>query len=210
MPENSVIKQIKENKIYSVVRADCDKKALDTAKAFIDGGIKVVEITANYPAAFDVINEISQIDDIIVAAGSIITAKNAQKALEAGAKLIASPIFEVSLLKFCKERKTPLITGASTAKEAYTAWKTGIQMTKLFPVQAMGGVKYVRDILKPMPFLSLMPTGGVTMEDFMDYLDAGVPAVAMGSAFYENEDNCSIISKKVKEVLKKLNDRYKK
>lgn len=205
MSEFKIIQEIKKNRVLAVVRHDDYKKEADIAKAIIEGGIRTIEITLECDNCFKAIKEISQIDNVLVAAGSIITTQQAQKAVDAGAQLLVSPVLDMSIVKFCKWRKIPVITGASTANEAYNAWKMGAQMVKIFPVKALGGPEYIKDILKPMPFLQLMPTSGVQVDDFIDYLNAGAVAVGMGKSLYKNTHDLSSITKNAAEVAKKLN-----
>ena len=205
MTEN-IIQQIEEKKVFAVVRCDEYQKAIDISHALIEGGIKLIEITVNFENSYKAIKEISKIDGVSVAAGSIITNNQATAAINAGAKLLVSPVLELSIIKLCKGHCIPLITGASTVNEAYNAWKLGVSMSKLFPARAMGGHKYVRDILKPMPFLKLMPTSGIRIDDFTDYLDAGAVAVGLGKALYGKAQDSSEITKNSKLVIEKLNE----
>ncbi|MDD3150437.1 MAG: hypothetical protein PHV68_06345 [Candidatus Gastranaerophilales bacterium] len=198
---NLIIKKILKEKIWGVVRTDCKERALDIAHAFVNGGIKAIEITVDFPEAPQVIAEISKIKDISVAAGSIITTNQAEKAIHAGAELLVSPIMEMSIVKLCKGAGLPHISTAATPTEAYNAWKLGVKLVKFFPIHVLGGTEIIRDILKAMPFLPLMPTGGVQPDTFVEYLKVGSQAVGMGKCFYENEENVNVITQKVKETI---------
>ncbi len=202
----SIINKIEDSKIFAVVRADETNSTLDIAKALVEGGLKTIEISMDCPNAIQAIKELSQIKDLSVAAGSIISNKQAKVAIEAGAELIVSPVYEMSLVKFCKGYRVPFICGASTATEAYNAWKMGVSITKIFPVKALGGPRYIKDILKPMPFLRTMPTSGVHPEDFIEYLKSGAIAVGMGRTLYERETELSTITQKTKAVVQKLKE----
>lgn len=205
----SIIKKIKQEKIYAVVRTNDCQKAVDISMALIEGGVKIIEITTENPDSIKAIEEISKIDDVSVSAGGIITTQQAERAILAGAKLIVSPVMEMSILKLTKGYKVPIITGASTPNEAYCAWKLGIPIVKLTPARAMGGPHYIKDLLLPMPFLSIMPTSGVTIDDFVDYLDAGAVAVSIGRDFYKDPQH-SVVRDKAKIVVEKLRTKYSK
>jgi 2-dehydro-3-deoxyphosphogluconate aldolase/(4S)-4-hydroxy-2-oxoglutarate aldolase len=204
MPRCDVIKKIVENKIFAVVRTSCKKSSIDISKALIEGGIKNIEITIGCKDVEEAISVISKIDGITVAAGSIITIEQAERAILAGAKLIVSPVLEVSLMKYCRRLGVPLITTASTTNEAYSAWKLGVDIIKLFPSKELGGVEYLKDMLKTMPFLPLMPTGGVDVENFSEYLEAGAKAVGIGKDFYDDENDLPAITKKAALATQKL------
>lgn len=180
------IKAIFENKIVSVIRAESVKEAIEKAEAMIEGGLKVFEITVEKGILLPAIEELRKNKDIVIMAGGIITSMRAQEAINAGAQAIVSPVFQGSLLKFCLGKKTPHIATVSTPNEAYNAWKSRIPVIKIFPSKSMGQVEYIEDVLRPMPFLHLMPSGGVTLEDFTQYLKAGAVAVGMGRCLYKD------------------------
>ena len=116
----------------------------------------------------------------IVCAGGIITSVQAQIAIDCGAKIISSPVFSTSIVKISKDRHVPFIAGTSTANEAYRAWQARIPVVKVFPATALGGVEYIENILRPMPFLHVIPQGNVKLNEVKAYLDAGALAVGIG------------------------------
>ena len=180
------IESIYKNKIVAVIRAENASEAIEKAKAMADGGIKVFEITIENRGLVSAINELKNIPDITVMAGNVITSMQAQEAIDNGAQAIVSPVFQNGLLKYCTGCKVPHIVTVSTSNEAYNAWKSRIPVIKLFPAKSMGQVEYLEDLLRPMPFLNLMPSGGLSIEDFVDYLNAGAVAVGIGRSLYKN------------------------
>ncbi len=180
------IESIYKNKIIAVIRAETASEAVEKAKAMVDGGIKVFEITIENSSLVSAINVLRNIPDITVMAGNVITSMQAQEAIDNGAQAIVSPVFQNSLLKYCTGCKVPHIVTVSTSNEAYNAWKSRIPVIKLFPAKSMGQVEYLEDLLRPMPFLNLMPSGGLSIEDFSDYLKAGAVAVGIGRSLYRN------------------------
>ena len=180
------IESIYKNKIIAVIRAENPSEAIEKAKTMADGGIKVFEITIENSSLISAINDLRNIPDITVMAGNVITSMQAQQAINNGAQVIISPVFQNSLLKYCTGCKVPHIVTVSTPNEAYNAWKSRIPVIKLFPAKSMGQVEYLEDLLRPMPFLNLMPSGGVTIEDFTQYLKAGAVAVGIGRSFYKD------------------------
>ena len=199
--KKNVMELISEEKIYPIVRNKDAKKAVDIAHALIEGGIKVMEITVENPSLYSAITEISK--DAIVCAGGIITQQQAEQALTCGAKLFSSPIYQMNMVKISKNRQMPFIAGASTPNEAYDAWKSRIPLIKIFPVTALGGVQYIEDILRPMPFLNLMPMGHIQLSEVMDYIRVGAKAVGVGRNFYEDLSNAEITTR-AKEILSKI------
>ena len=161
------IESIYKNKIVAVIRAEDAKEAYEKAFAMYQSGIKVFEITTEKGGIVSAITEMKKNTDATVLAGGVITSSQAQTAINAGADVIVSPVFQLNLLKYCTGSKIPHIATVSTSNEAYNAWKTRIPIIKLFPTKSMGQVEYVEDLLRPMPFLRLMPSGGITIEDFI-------------------------------------------
>lgn len=180
------IKFIEQNKIYAVVRGDDPNKVSNIAEAIIQGGINALEINAENGAVLEVIKELTKNKSIMVAAGGIITAKRAQEAVDFGAQIIVSPVLQNGLIKYCVGLGVPHIATVTTQNEAYIAWRARIPLIKISPAKSMGQVTYLEDLLRPMPFLNLMPAGGLTHEDFIDYLNAGAAAVALGRCLYKD------------------------
>lgn len=202
MQEN-LIKKIYKEKIYPIIRCQDPQNAIDTANALIEGGIKVLEINIENSSIYEAVHEISKI--ATVAAGGIITAQQADKAVDAGAEIISSPIFQMNIVKISKDKEIPLIACASTPNEAYNAWKVRVPLIKIFPAKALGGVLYIEDLHRPMPFLNVMPSGNILLEEIPAYIKAGAAAVGVGRSFYENSTFAEI-TQKAKKVIEEIKD----
>lgn len=202
MQEN-LIKKISKEKIYPIIRCSDAQSAIDTANAMIEGGIKVLEINIENASLYEAIHEVSR--HATVAAGGIITGQQAIKAIDAGAEIISSPIFQMNMVKISKDKEVPLIACVSTPNEAYEAWKARVPLLKIFPAEALGGILYIEDLLRPMPFLNLMPSGNILLEEVTDYLKAGAVAVGVGRSFYL-DSSFSEITQKAKKVIKEIKD----
>lgn len=200
MTEN-LIKLLAEEKVFPIVRNRDPKIALDIANALIEGGIKALEINVETPSIYKVIEEVSK--SAYVCAGGVITSMQADAAILSGAKILSSPVFSMNLVKISKDKQIPYIAGTSTANEAYNAWKARIPLIKIYPITAMGGAMYVEDLLRPMPFLNIMPLGNVKIDEIRSYINAGASVVGVGRDFYENY-SLNEITKRVKKVLKEL------
>ena len=194
----NVMDLIAEEKIYPVVRSKEAQNAIDIAHALIEGGIKVMEIVVEKPSLYSAIDEISK--DAVVCAGGIITQQQAELAIASGAKLFSSPIYQMNMIKISKNKKMPFIAGASTPNEAYEAWQARVPLIKIFPVTALGGVQYIQDMLRPMPFLNIMPMGHIKLSEVTAYIDAGAKAVGIGRDFYQDL-SFDEITKRAKNIL---------
>lgn len=198
----NLIKVLSNEKIYPIIRQKDSKLAEDIAFALIEGGVKILEINVETPKMYDVISKVSKKAD--VCAGSIITTWQAQMALDAGATIFSSPIFQMNMVKISKNLGIPFIAGATTAGEAYVAWKSRIPLIKIFPTGALGGVRYIEDILRQMPFLNVLPIGNIKYDEVLDYINAGAVAVGIGRDLCEEKD-LSKITAKTKKIFEKIN-----
>ena len=199
----NLIKILSKEKLYPIIRQKDASKAEDIANALIEGGVKILEINVENAKIYEVISKISKKAD--VCAGSIITTWQAQAAFESGATLFSSPIFQMNMVKISKNMGVPFIAGATTACEAYVAWKARIPLIKIFPTTAMGGVRYIEDTLRQMPFLKVMPMGNIKTEEINDYINAGSVAVGIGRDLCEC-DNLSEITAKTKKIFEEIRD----
>ncbi|MBO6088184.1 hypothetical protein J6P92_07580 [bacterium] len=189
MTEN-YIKKLCEQKFCPIIRNSNPDEVVRIAKALCNGGVKILEINVENSSIYRTIAEVSQY--ATVCAGGIITTIQPDAALLAGAKLLSSPIFSMNMVKFSKDQKVPYIAGTSTANESYTAWKSRIPLIKLFPITEMGGVKYVENILRPMPFLNVMVQGNVKVNEVKSYIDAGARVVGIGRSMSDGSSAAEI------------------
>lgn len=202
MNEN-LVKLLSQEKLFPIIRSRDPQKVRDTAFALIDGGIKFMEINVVNPDIYYVIDEVSK--HAKVCAGGVITSLQAQTAVDAGAEVFSSPIFQMNLVKFSKDRQVPFIAGASTANEAYSAWKARVPLIKVYPISALGGVSYLENLLRPMPFLNILPMGAAKLSEIKDYINAGAVAVGVGRDLLSGY-SYSEVTGRVKNILKELKD----
>ena len=205
MTEN-YIQMIAEDKIYPIIRCDDAKFAIETAKAIVEGGVRVLEIPVENSSMYEAIQEISKFAH--VCAGGIITSMQAEAAFNCGAIMFSSPIFQMNLIKISKNKHVPFLAGATTANEAYNAWKSRIPLIKVFPAEAMGGVRYIEDILRQMPFLKLLPMGNIKLNEVVTYIKAGAIAVGVGRDFYQGFEP-KVITARTRDIIKEIRD-YKR
>lgn len=200
---DNYIEIIAEDKIYPIIRCKDADFAIQTARALVDGGIRILEMNIEHPSIYSAIKEVSKF--AYVCAGGVITSLQADAAIESGAVMFSSPIFQMSLIKISKNKRVPFIAGATTANEAYNAWKSRIPLIKLFPAEAMGGMRYIEDILRQMPFLHLMPMGNIKLNEVVTYIKAGATAVGVGRDFYLGCEP-KLITAKTRDILKEIKD----
>lgn len=197
----NLIEKLKENKVLPIIRSTDPQDVINKVKALLDGGLDVMEVNVETPNIFNAIKVVS--NDAIICAGGIITSIQAQAAIDSGAKIISSPIFQSNLLKISKDKRLPFIAGTSTANEAYNAWKSRIPVVKIYPITAMGGVEYIENLLRPMPFLNVIPQGNVQLNEVKSYIEAGAIAVGVGRHL-TGGNSYKDITERTKDLLEQL------
>ena len=147
------------------------EKAVPLAKALMEGGIKVLEVTLRTPAAIDVIKRIAEeVPDSLIGAGTVTNAQQLKAVVEAGAKFAISPGMTADLLKAGMDAEIPLIPGISSTSDLMKGKDAGYTHMKFFLAEASGGVKAIKSISGPFPDVTFCPTGGIGPNNYNDYL----------------------------------------
>jgi len=209
MSVEKVREQLYSEKAVVILRekdADLVRKKAHAAR---DGGLKIQEITWTTPSVAELIREFTKEKLGTIGAGTILTVDDAKKATAAGAVFLVSPVFTPAVSAWAKKNKVVYIPGCATPAEILNAWNDGCRPIKVFPVPDFGGAAYIKHVLAPLPFLELLPTGGLGLDDVKPYLDAGSKAVGLGAKFTHSPavlagDYASISSEaeKVLELIK--------
>jgi 2-dehydro-3-deoxyphosphogluconate aldolase/(4S)-4-hydroxy-2-oxoglutarate aldolase len=130
----------------------------------------------------------------------------AKLAVESGAKFVVCPHTDGKIVSYVKSKDIVAIAGALTSSEIVNAWRLGADLVKIFPIRSVGGPSYVRAIKETLPFIEIMTTGGVMVENFVDFLNAGATIVGLSSdlvgkqGFFDRE----VTLVKSKTVIEKL------
>ncbi len=170
--------------VVAVVRAENEEQACRIADACAEGGIIAIEITFTVPGAVEVIETLTRRDhdgEMLVGAGTVLDAETADKAIAAGARFVVSPCLRPEVARFCNDRQIPHMPGAGTVTEIVEAMESGAEIIKIFPGEILGP-KFVKAVKGPLPNASLMPTGGVTLENVAEWIHAGCVAVGVGGS----------------------------
>lgn len=145
--------------------------AVPLAKALIEGGIRVLEVTLRTPAAIDVIREIAdKVPEALIGAGTVTTAAQLKQVADAGAKFAISPGLTTELLEAGNASQIALIPGISSISELMRGRDLGYTHFKFFPAEASGGIKALKSIGGPFPDVVFCPTGGIGANNYLDYL----------------------------------------
>jgi len=187
----SVLQEILEFKIVAILRGIHPDHAVEIASALQQGGVRLLEITLNSPDALAVIGKVAAAlgDGLCIGAGTVLDAGQAKAAIDAGARFILSPTLDLETIQQTRQMGAVSIPGAFTPTEILTAWRNGADIIKVFPASV--GVPYFRDLRGPLPFIPLMPTGGVNLDNIREFQSAGAVAFGIGSGLVKSERQLS-------------------
>lgn len=182
------IQQILAKKIVAVVRLDDYTRAVDVARALVAGGVTVLEFTLTGRGAIEAVSATRKAlgEAVCVGVGTVLKSEDAESAIDVGAQFVVTPVIRREVIVACVKRQTLILCGGFSPTELLEAYEAGAELVKVFPAQ-LGGPKFIKDVLAPMPFLKLVPTGGVSPENALDYLAAGAVAVGIGGNLVSNK-----------------------
>lgn len=184
----SIIEKILAQKVVAVVRLEDYNRAVEVAQALVAGGVGVLEFTLTGQGALAAITATRKAlgDSVCVGVGTVLTPEQAEAAHDAGAQFAVTPAVRRQVIACCVKHGMLVLCGGLTPTELLEAHEAGAELVKVFPAR-MGGPKYIQDVLAPLPFLKLVPTGGVSPETARDYIAAGAVAVGMGGNLVSNK-----------------------
>ena len=176
-----ILSELKANGVVAVVRGKSHEEARGYMEACLRGGVKSLELTYTIPNVCELIKEYSSHAEALIGVGSVLNAKMASDAIEAGAKYVVSPGYSEEVNTVCKEMNVLYLPGCMTVSEIMRAMDAGNKMIKLFPGDVFGA-KYVKAIKAPIPHVEIMPTGGVSVDNIEEWFANGVSCVGVGSS----------------------------
>lgn len=181
-----IVQRIEEIGGVAVVRMQEPQKLLRVAEALHAGGLPVIEITMTVPNAIAMIEQAARElgDEVLLGVGSVLDAETARAAIQAGARYVVSPVFKPEVITASHELGVPAMPGAFTPTEAQLAHEAGADVIKIFPADVVG-MAFFKAVKAPLPHLKLMPTGGVSLTNAGDWIQAGACAVGVGSALLD-------------------------
>ncbi|MCL2068661.1 MAG: bifunctional 4-hydroxy-2-oxoglutarate aldolase/2-dehydro-3-deoxy-phosphogluconate aldolase [Oscillospiraceae bacterium] len=168
---HDILKKISLFGIVPVTKIDSTEDAVPLAKALCNGGLPCAEITFRTDAAEESIRRITrELPDMLVGAGTILTAEQADRAVAAGAKFIISPGLNPAVVKHCVDKGILITPGCSTPSDIERAIELDLDVVKFFPAEASGGIAAIKAMAAPYTRMKFIPTGGVSAKNLNDYL----------------------------------------
>lgn len=157
--------------VVPVVTIDHAADAPDLARALLDGGISVIEVTMRTPAALAAVGAIRDaVPEAIAGVGTLLDPDDIPAVLASGAQFAVSPGLDIALVEACRTAGLPILPGIQTVSEAMAARRAGLDTLKFFPARTAGGPAALAQIRPVLPELAFCPTGGIGAEDVGAYL----------------------------------------
>lgn len=182
MDKQTTLNKIQQLGLLAVIRGPSPELTLKMVEALFAGGVRGIEITYSTPNAPQVVKDLAAQygDDILLGMGTLTEVEHAAQAAEAGASFLVSPHCESALAQAMTATGLPVMLGALTPTEVIRAYRLGSDVVKIFP-GSLVGPDYIKALKGPFPYIPMMPTGGVSVENVAAWFKAGVFAVGAGS-----------------------------
>ena len=182
MNKQEVLDRVGDLGLLAVLRGPSPELTIDMVNALVAGGVLGIEITYTTPNAPEVVAALNEKygDDILLGMGTLTEPEHVDQAKEAGARFIVSPHCEPELAQLMVASGLVTMIGGLTPSEVMQAHKLGADVVKIFP-GSLGGPGYMKGLRGPFPNITMMPTGGVNIDNVGDWFAAGAVAVGAGS-----------------------------
>jgi len=209
-----VLGKVIESGVVAIVRTNSADQAARIAEACARGGVAAIEITFTVPGATAVIEALAKqyaSGEILIGAGTVLDPETARIAILAGAQYIVSPSVSPETARLCNRYQIPYMPGAGTMREIVDAMECGADIVKLFPGDTLGPA-FVKAVKGPLPQASLMPTGGVSVENVAEWIKAGAVAVGVGGSLTAGAQsgNFQQITDTAKQFIERIQQARKK
>jgi 2-dehydro-3-deoxyphosphogluconate aldolase/(4S)-4-hydroxy-2-oxoglutarate aldolase len=172
---------LQANPVVAVLRAGHAREYAPVIAALADGGVRSIELTLSTAGVFELLPRLISGfgDQIEIGVGTITTAAEARRAIDAGARFLVTPVTDVGIVRAAVERGIPVFPGGLTPTELLAGWRAGATAVKVFPASTVGP-GYISQLRGPFPDLQVIPSGGVAIEDAPAWIRAGAMAVSLG------------------------------
>lgn len=177
-------------RVSAILRTDDQRKAAEAMDAALRGGFSIVEFTLTIPGVYELIAEFSRREGVLVGAGTVLEVEQARKAVAAGASFLVSPVVDEAVIAAAGALGVAAMPGTHTPTEMLRAHRAGAQLCKLFPAPA-GGPGWLRSVLGPLPFLKVVPTNGIDLDNMEQWFNAGAHGGGFVASLFAPSDMAS-------------------
>ncbi|MBD0382318.1 bifunctional 2-keto-4-hydroxyglutarate aldolase/2-keto-3-deoxy-6-phosphogluconate aldolase [Paenibacillus sedimenti] len=212
MKKIKLIQQISQEGVVAVLRGETPEEVVEMAEQAIAGGIKVIEVTMTVPFALRAIEELakrysSTAQDAakyaIIGVGTALDPETARAAILSGAEFVVGPSLNPNTVALCNRYRVPVMPGCMTIADIQSALELGVDIVKLFPGNLYSPAM-IKAIKGPLPQANIMPTGGVSLSNLGEWIQAGAVAVGIGSDLTSDAvktGNYSLVAKKAAQYI---------
>jgi 2-dehydro-3-deoxyphosphogluconate aldolase / (4S)-4-hydroxy-2-oxoglutarate aldolase len=185
MSDQTWLLKLRQHRAIAVIRSSEMEIAKKMALAVAAGGMKLIEITWNSDRAGDLIKQLRrELPDCTIGTGTLLDMADLESAIASGVQFIFTPHVNAEIIHTANLQNIPVIPGALTPTEIVNAWNHGADCVKVFPVQSLGGINYIKSLQAPLSNIPLIPTGGVTLANAHEFIQAGAVAVGLSSELF--------------------------
>ncbi len=208
---SDIFERIGEYGIVPLVTLDDPNDAVPLARALVEGGIPIAEVTFRTAAGGESIKRMAkEVPEIIVGSGTVHTVDQAKETVDNGGKFVITPGFNAKVVEWCVNNNVPVCPGTVVPSDIEEAMNYGLKVVKFFPAEAYGGINTIKNLAAPFSGIKFVPTGGVGLHNLRDYLDLPNVAAVGGSfvppAKMVKEKDWEGIVKTCKEINNKVFD----
>ncbi|MDB9445362.1 bifunctional 4-hydroxy-2-oxoglutarate aldolase/2-dehydro-3-deoxy-phosphogluconate aldolase [Anabaena sp. CS-542/02] len=212
MSDQVWLSHLQKHRAIAVIRASDMQLAGKMAMAVASGGMQLIEITWNSHRPGELISQLrAELPNCVIGTGTLFNVQQLQEAIACGAQFLFTPHVDVAMIQAALAKDVPIIPGALTPTEIVTAWTQGASCVKVFPVQAVGGVNYIKSLQGPLGHIPLIPTGGVTPDNAEDFIQAGAIAVGLSGQLFPEQlvksGNWQAIASHAHQLVERLSNR---
>jgi 2-dehydro-3-deoxyphosphogluconate aldolase / (4S)-4-hydroxy-2-oxoglutarate aldolase len=169
----------------AVIRSPNFEVGLEMARSVSSGGIRLIEVTWDSVEPARLIETLrTELPGCIIGTGTILTLDQIQEAIACGSQFAFSPYCNPAIIEAANLVGIPIIPGALTPTEIITAWQAGADSIKVFPISAVGNAAYIKSLRDPLKGIPLIPTGGVTVENAAEFIQAGAIGVGISTSLF--------------------------
>ncbi len=183
----AMIDLINEQRIFTILNIDDYDLAKKCGEIAINGGLKLIEVSLLAPDCFKLIDEFSGNDSIKIGVTGVRKKEDVINAKKANASFMVTLHQDRELIEEGKKQDIFVIGGASTPTEIFNANKWGADLVNVFPIQPLGGPRYIKLLLDYFPSIDLRVQGGLNIHNYVDMLDAGAVAVGLSSSMFDKK-----------------------
>jgi 2-dehydro-3-deoxyphosphogluconate aldolase/(4S)-4-hydroxy-2-oxoglutarate aldolase len=203
------LSQLQKYRAIAVIRAPEFELGRKMASSIASGGMRLIEITWNSDRAGELIAQLRlELPECIIGSGTLLNLNDMEMAIASGAQFLFTPHVDSVMIQAAIAKQVPIIPGALTPTEIVSAYNQGASCVKVFPVQALGGVNYIKSLQAPLGKIPLIPTGGVLIENAQEFLTAGAVGVGLSSELFPkklvNSGDWQAIGQLAKTLMQKL------